>query len=206
MSALSVALTGGIASGKTAVARMLADRGAIIIDSDLLSREVVEPGTPGLAAIVDRFGSSVLAADGSLDRQALGEIIFADTGARADLNDIVHPEVRRRRAELIASAPDGSIVVSVIPLLVEGGLQAGFEKVIVVDLPTDVQVARLKARNGLDDEQARSRVEAQASRSERLAAADWVVENSGSYDQLRAQVEMVWDALVKQAETVAHQS
>ncbi|WP_341729932.1 dephospho-CoA kinase [Brooklawnia sp.] len=195
MSVLSVALTGGIASGKTAVARMLAERGAIIVDSDLLSRQVVEPGTPGLAAIVDRFGRSVVAADGSLDRQVLGEIIFADGQARADLNDIVHPEVRRRRAEMIASAPDGSIVVSVIPLLVESGLQDDFDGVIVVDLPISTQVDRLKARNGLNDDQARARVTAQASGDERLAAADWVIENSGSYDQLRAQVEMVWDAL-----------
>ncbi len=195
MSVLSVALTGGIASGKTAVARMLAERGAIIVDSDLLSRQVVEPGTPGLAAIVDRFGRSVVAADGSLDRQVLGEIIFADGRARADLNDIVHPEVRRRRAETIASAPDGSIVVSVIPLLVESGLQDDFDGVIVVDLPISTQVDRLKARNGLNDDQARARVTAQASGDERLAAADWVIENSGSYDQLRAQVEMVWDAL-----------
>ena len=195
MSVLSVALTGGIASGKTAVARMLAERGAIIVASDLLSRQVVEPGTPGLAAIVDRFGRSVVAADGSLDRQVLGEIIFADGRARADLNDIVHPEVRRRRAETIASAPDGSIVVSVIPLLVESGLQDDFDGVIVVDLPISTQVDRLKARNGLNDDQARARVTAQASGDERLAAADWVIENSGSYDQLRAQVEMVWDAL-----------
>lgn len=174
---------------------MLAERGAIIVDSDLLSRQVVEPGTPGLAAIVDRFGRSVVAADGSLDRQVLGEIIFADGRARADLNDIVHPEVRRRRAETIASAPDGSIVVSVIPLLVESGLQDDFDGVIVVDLPISTQVDRLKARNGLNDDQARARVTAQASGDERLAAADWVIENSGSYDQLRAQVEMVWDAL-----------
>lgn len=197
MSVLSVALTGGIGAGKTTVARLLAQRGAILIDSDVLSREVVEPGTPGLEAIVERFGPAVLAADGSLDRQALGTIIFADAQARADLNGIVHPEVRRRRAELIASAPDGSIVISVIPLLVEGGLQDGFDGVIVVDVPIDTQVDRLKARSDLDDQQARARVNAQASRDERLEVADWVIENSGSYDQLRQQVEVVWDALNK---------
>ena len=200
MSVLSVALTGGIGAGKTTVARLLAQRGAILIDSDVLSREVVEPGTPGLEAIVERFGPAVLAADGSLDRQALGTIIFADAQARADLNGIVHPEVRRRRAELIASAPDGSIVISVIPLLVEGGLQDGFDGVIVVDVPIDTQVDRLKARSDLDDPQARARVNAQASRDERLEVADWVIENSGSYDQLRQQVEVVWDALNKRLE------
>ena len=202
MSVLSVALTGGIGAGKTTVARLLAQRGAILIDSDVLSREVVEPGTPGLEAIVERFGPALLAADGSLDRQALGTIIFADAQARADLNGIVHPEVRRRRAELIASAPDGSIVISVIPLLVEGGLQDGFDGVIVVDVPIDTQVDRLKARSDLDDQQARARVNAQASRDERLEVADWVIENSGSYDQLRQQVEVVWDALNKKVRSL----
>lgn len=199
MSALSVALTGGIASGKTVVTRLLSERGAIIIDSDLLSREVVEPGTRGLAEIVERFGAGVLAADGSLDRQALGEIIFADDEARNDLNGIIHPEIRRRRAELIASAPEDAIVISVIPLLVEGGLKDDFEGVIVIDVPREIQIDRLKARNGLDDGQAQARVAAQASRAERLAAATWIIENSGSYNQLRAQVEMVWDALAKKA-------
>ncbi len=199
MSALSVALTGGIASGKTVVTRLLSERGAIIIDSDLLSREVVEPGSRGLAEVVERFGAGVLAADGSLDRQALGEIIFADDEARNDLNGIIHPEIRRRRAELIASAPEDAIVISVIPLLVEGGLKDDFEGVIVIDVPREIQIDRLKARNGLDDGQAQARVAAQASRAERLAAATWIIENSGSYNQLRAQVEMVWDALAKKA-------
>ena len=202
MSVLSVALIGPNGAGKTTVARLLAQRGAILIDSDVLSREVVEPGTPGLEAIVERFGPAVLAADGSLDRQALGTIIFADAQARADLNGIVHPEVRRRRAELIASAPDGSIVISVIPLLVEGGLQDGFDGVIVVDVPIDTQVDRLKARSDLDDQQARARVNAQASRDERLEVADWVIENSGSYDQLRQQGEVVWDALNKKVRSL----
>ncbi len=199
MSALSVALTGGIASGKTVVTRLLSERGAIIIDSDLLSREVVEPGSRGLAEVVERFGAGVLAADGSLDRQALGEIIFADDEARNDLNGIIHPEIRRRRAELIAAAPEDAIVISVIPLLVEGGLKDDFEGVIVIDVPLEIQIDRLKARNGLDDGQAQARVAAQASRAERLAAATWIIENSGSYNQLRAQVEMVWDALAKKA-------
>lgn len=196
MSVLSVGLTGGIASGKTTVGKLLAERGALIIDSDLLAREVVEPGTPGLAAIVERFGASVLASDGTLNRQALGALVFADERARADLNGIVHPAVRQRRAELIAAAVDGSIVVSVIPLLVENGMQDDFDKVIVVDLPVETQLERLQLRNGLDETDARSRIAAQATRQQRLSAADWVIENSGSYDHLRQQVDMVWDQLV----------
>ncbi|WIY81629.1 dephospho-CoA kinase [Propionimicrobium sp. PCR01-08-3] len=196
MSVLSVGLTGGIASGKTTVGKLLAERGALIIDSDLLAREVVESGTPGLAAIVERFGASVLASDGTLNRQALGALVFADERARADLNGIVHPAVRQRRAELIAAAVDGSIVVSVIPLLVETGMQDDFDKVIVVDLPVETQLERLQLRNGLDETDARSRIAAQATRQQRLSAADWVIENSGSYDHLRQQVDMVWDQLV----------
>lgn len=195
VSILNIALTGGIASGKTTVARLLAERGAILIDSDLLARQVVAPGTPGLAAVVKRFGAGVLAADGSLDRQRLGELIFADAQARADLNAIIHPQVRRRRAELIAAAPDRSIVVSVIPLLVETGLTHEFDGVIVVDVPPEVQIARLQARNSLSVTEAQARVAAQAQRADRLAAAGWVIENSGTRDQLREQVEVVWDEL-----------
>lgn len=195
MVALSVALTGGIASGKTTVARMLAELGAIVIDSDVLAREVVAPGTAGLAAIVARFGSGVLTADGSLDRQVLGEIIFADEQARQDLNSITHPAVRARRAELVAAAPPDAIVVSVIPLLVESGLADGFDGVAVVDLPVEQQLARLQARNGLNEDQARARIAAQASQQERLAVADWVLDNSGSIEQLGAQVHVLWDTL-----------
>lgn len=198
--AFSVALTGGIASGKTTVANLLAEHGALLIDSDQLAREVVEPGTPGLAQVVTRFGEQVLTQAGSLDRQALGDIVFADAAARADLNAIIHPLVRRRRAELIAQAAAGRIVVSVIPLLVETGLVDQFDAVVVVDVPSQTQVARLVRRNDISQEQAQARLDAQASRAERLAAADWVVTNSGSRAELEAQVERLWSQMRSKAQ------
>lgn len=198
--AFSVALTGGIASGKTTVANLLAEHGALLIDSDQLAREVVEPGTPGLAQVVTRFGEQVLTQTGRLDRQALGEIVFADAAARADLNAIVHPLVRRRRAELIAQAAADQIVVSVIPLLVETGLVDQFDAVVVVDVPSQTQVARLVRRNDISQEQAQARLDAQASRAERLAAADWVVTNSGSRAELEAQVERLWSQMRSKAQ------
>lgn len=198
--AFSVALTGGIASGKTTVANLLAEHGALLIDSDQLAREVVEPGTPGLAQVVTRFGEQVLTQAGSLDRQALGDIVFADAAARADLNAIVHPLVRRRRAELIAQAAADQIVVSVIPLLVETGLVDQFDAVVVVDVPSQTQVARLVRRNDISPEQAQARLDAQASRAERLAAADWVVTNSGSRAELEAQVERLWSQMCGKAQ------
>ena len=198
--AFSVALTGGIASGKTTVANLLAEHGALLIDSDQLAREVVEPGTPGLAQVVTRFGEQVLTQTGRLDRQALGEIVFADAAARADLNAIVHPLVRRRRAELIAQAAADQIVVSVILLLVETGLVDQFDAVVVVDVPSQTQVARLVRRNDISPEQAQARLDAQASRAERLAAADWVVTNSGSRAELEAQVERLWSQMRSKAQ------
>lgn len=198
--AFSVALTGGIASGKTTVANLLAEHGALLIDSDQLAREVVEPGTSGLAQVVTRFGEQVLTQAGRLDRQALGETVFADAAARADLNAIIHPLVRRRRAELIAQAAAGQIVVSVIPLLVETGLVDQFDAVVVVDVPSQTQVARLVRRNDISQEQAQARLDAQASRAERLAAADWVVTNSGSRAELEAQVERLWLEMCSKAQ------
>lgn len=190
--ALRVGLTGGIASGKSAVADALAAHGAILIDSDVLAREVVEPGTPGLAAIVERFGAGVLAADGTLDRAELGQIIFGDDAARADLNQIIHPAVRARRAEIFETAPDGAVVVAVIPLLVETGIADQFDQVVAVDLPEDLQLERLMARNGYDRDEALARVRSQASRAERLAVADHVIDNSGTPAQTRAQVDRLW--------------
>ena len=190
--ALRVGLTGGIASGKSAVADALAGHGAILIDSDVLAREVVEPGTPGLAAIVERFGAGVLAADGALDRAELGQIIFGDDAARADLNQIIHPAVRARRAEIFETAPAGAVVVAVIPLLVETGIADQFDQVVVVDLPEELQLERLMGRNGYDRDEALARVRAQASRAERLAVADHVIDNSGTPAQTRAQVDRLW--------------
>jgi len=190
-----IGLTGGIASGKSAVAQRLAELGATIIDSDVLAREVVAPGTPGLAAIRARFGSSVLAADGSLDRAALGRVVFADPDARADLEATIHPAVRVRAAELSAAAPPGTIVVQVIPLLVEAGLVDTFEMVVVVDVDPDVQLARLQRRDGYSPQEAQARVAAQASREVRLAKADVVIENNAGLAELRSAVDRFWAEL-----------
>lgn len=197
MSVLNISLTGGIASGKSAVAQLFADLGAVLIDSDVLAREVVEPGTPGLASIIERFGVSVLDENNALDRVALGAVVFTDAQARADLNRIVHPAVLARRTELIAGAPDGSILISVIPLLVEGGLHRGFDQVIVVDVAPEIQLERLRARNGLSEAEALDRIAAQTSREERLAVADWIIDNSGSYQHLYDQVHHIWRELTR---------
>ena len=191
---LRVALTGGIATGKSAVAARLAELGAVIIDADLLAREAVAPGTPGLAAVVARFGPQVLAND-QLNRAALAEIIFADPAARADLEAIVHPAVRRRAAELEAEALPDAVVVHVIPLLVETGQSDTFDLCVVVDVDEQTQVDRLERRNGLTDADARARLQAQASREARLAAADVVIDNSGTVSQLREQVDALWARL-----------
>lgn len=195
-----IALTGGIASGKSTVADLLADKGAIIIDADVLAREVVEPGTPGLALIEERFGREVLRLDGSLDRARLGQFVFADADARADLNAIVHPRVRRLATErrLIASASDpGAVVIDVIPLLVETGQAGSFDTVIVVDAPETAQLERLMARNGLPEADAAARLAAQATRAQRLAVADHVVDNTGSPAELAASVDDLWRHLTR---------
>lgn len=190
-----IALTGGIASGKSTVADMFAVLGAVIVDSDVLAREVVEPGTPGLEAVVERFGEGVLTDDGQLDRAALGAIVFGDDEARRDLGAITHPLVAARREELLAEVPAGVVAISVIPLLVEGGLERGFDEVIVVDVPVETQHARLMARNGYSDDEAWARIHSQATREERLAAATHVIDNSGSQEEARAQVGVVYAKL-----------
>ncbi len=192
---LRVALTGGLASGKTTVAERWAEHGAVLIDSDVLAREVVEPGTPGLAAVRERFGDRVLAADGSLDRKALGAVVFADSQARKDLEGILHPLIRARAAELQQAAAPEAIVVQVIPLLAETGRTEGFDAIVVVDLPTETQLRRAMARDGSSAEQAGARIEAQAGRTERLAVADLVVDNSGDREQLLAEADRVWHEL-----------
>ncbi|WP_331272622.1 dephospho-CoA kinase [Motilibacter deserti] len=196
---LQVGLTGGIASGKSTASARLAELGALVVDADLLAREAVAPGTPGLAAVVAAFGRSVLAADGSLDRLALGRVVFADAAARERLEAIVHPEVARRRAEAVAAAPAGAVVVHDVPLLVEKGLTAGLDLVVVVDAPEDVRVRRLVAARGLDEEQARARIAAQATREQRLAAADVVLDGGGPVEHLQAQVDRLWERLARHA-------
>ncbi|HEY3408988.1 MAG TPA: dephospho-CoA kinase [Propionicimonas sp.] len=187
-----VGLTGGIGSGKSLVAELLAAHGATIIDADVLAREVVAPGTPGLAAVSERFGAGVLRSDGSLDRGALGRIVFADPLARRDLEAIIHPAVRARAAALTAAAPRGAVVVQVIPLLVETGQQGNFDRVVVVDVDPDVQLSRIVRRDGLSEAEAQARLSAQASREARLAAAHVVLRNNGTRDDLAAAVDRLW--------------
>ena len=188
-------MTGGIASGKSTVARELERLGAVIIDADILARDVVALGTEGLKAVLARFGESVLAPDGSLDRRALARVIFADPQARADLNAIIHPLVRERAAELEAAAPVGAVVVHVIPLLVETGQQDRFDAVVVVDTTVEEQLRRLTRRDGLSETEAGQRVTAQASREERLAAATHVIDSSGPVRETMRQVGELWQSL-----------
>ena len=191
----TVGLTGGIGSGKSTVSRQLADRGAVVIDYDLLAREAVEPGTPGLAAIVERFGPEVLAADGALDRPALGAVVFADESARRDLEAITHPAIRDLAAQRVADAPADAVVVHDHPLLVEMGMAALCDVVVVVDVPAEVQVERLVRDRGMSESDARARLAAQSSREDRLAAADVVLDNTGSLEDLRAAVDVLWTRL-----------
>ncbi|MBV9204564.1 MAG: dephospho-CoA kinase [Actinobacteria bacterium] len=203
---LRVGLTGGIGSGKSEVARRLADHGAVLIDADVAAREVVVPGSPGLARIARTFGPDVLRADGSLNRERLGEIVFSDPGLRVKLNDIVHPLVRdwmsaAERAAAQAAGPPGPIVVHDVPLLAESRGKDGFDLVVVVDVPPEVQVKRLVSQRGMAPEQARARMAAQASREQRLAVADIVIDNSGSLDDLDRRVAEVWDELERRTRT-----
>jgi dephospho-CoA kinase len=192
---VEVGLTGGIGSGKSEVARLLASYGAVVIDADLIAREVVEPGTAGLAKLVEEFGAGILRPDGSLDRERLADRVFGDEEARRRLNAIVHPLVGRRTAELKARVPPDAVVVYDVPLLVESGLQSLYDLVVVVDAPAETQVARLVAGRGMSESAARARIAAQAGREERLAAADVVIDNSGSLDELEAQVRELWEEL-----------
>lgn len=192
---LRVGLTGGIASGKTAVSDRLQELGAVVVDADLLAREVVEPGTPGFSAVVERFGTQVVGPGGALDRAALGRLVFADPDARRDLERIIHPAVRARAAELQAAAPADAVVVHVIPLLVETGQAATFDTVVVVDVDPQTQLQRLVARSGMTTEEAEARVRAQVGRPERLDAADHVLTNDSSVGELRRQVDELWRRL-----------
>jgi len=195
---LRVGLTGGIGSGKSEVSRRLAALGAVVLDADAAARAVVEPGTPGLKRIAETFGPGVLRPDGALDRAKLAEIVFADDAARKKLNAIVHPLVHEhmRAAEQAAvqAGGDDVIVVHAVPLLAEGGRAGEFDLVIVVDLPPETQVERLAGR-GMPEEQARARIAAQATREQRLAVADIVIDNSGTLDDLDRRVCEVWSDL-----------
>jgi dephospho-CoA kinase len=187
-----VGLTGGIASGKSTVAELLVELGAVLIDGDALAREVVARGTPGLARVVEEFGEDLVTAEGDLDRAALGRIVFADESARRRLEAITHPLIFERYAELEAAAPPGAVVVHDIPLLAESGRADTFDAVIVVDVPAELQVERMVRDRGWTRDEAESRIAAQASREDRLAIATYVIDNTGSHEDLRARVEAVY--------------
>ena len=193
---MRVGLTGGVASGKSTVSELLAGLGAVVIDADLLAREVVGPGTDGLAEVVAAFGDDILTVDGQLDRPRLGAIVFADEEKRRVLEAIIHPRVRERGRQLEAAAPSGSVVVHDIPLLVETGQPAQFDAVVVVDVPVEVQLQRMVELRGLTPEEAQARIDAQATREQRLAAATHVVDNTGTLEQLAAGVAEVYDELL----------
>jgi dephospho-CoA kinase len=199
MRTLHVGLTGGIGAGKSTVARLLAGHGAIVLDADVAARAVVEPGTEGLAEVVEAFGPGVLREDGSLDRAALASVVFADDERRKRLNAIVHPRVRAWMAERAAAAPAGSVIVQDIPLLVESGLAGGasrqFDFVIVVDADDETRIARLVRDRGMTEREARARIAAQASREQRNAVADRVIDNSGGPEQLDEAVAELWHEL-----------
>ena len=198
---LAVGLTGGMGSGKSTVADMLEARGAVVIDADRVAREVVVPGGPAYGPLVERFGTRILAADGTIDRPKLAEVAFADAGSVADLNAITHPAIGRVMAERRA-AQEGTdhIVVLDIPLLVPAHRDAlGLDAVVVVDCPVDLAVARLVEHRGFTSEDARRRVAAQISRQERLDGADFVIDNSSDRSHLVAEVDRVWSTLVAKA-------
>ena len=196
---MRVGLTGGVASGKSTVSAMLAELGAVVIDADALAREVVQAGTPGFDRVVAEFGPEIVGADGQLDRPALGRLVFADDGARKRLEEIVHPLVFERYADLEASAPEGALVVHDIPLLAESGRAPDFDAVIVVDAPRETQVERMTRDRGWSVEDAESRIAAQATREDRLAIATHVIDNTGTLEELRSRVEAIYRELTSTA-------
>lgn len=199
---LNVGLTGGIGAGKSEVTKRFAARGATIIDADALAREVVAVGTPGLAAVVAGFGEQMLAGDGSLDREKLAGLVFADDDARQRLNQIVHPLVAERVMELMAAGnardPDG-VMINDVPLIVEAGAADRYDVIVVVDAPVETQLDRLTRLRGMTEADAKARMAKQASREDRRAIADFVIANDGDLAALESQVEHVWTELVRLA-------
>ncbi|MFF5186281.1 dephospho-CoA kinase [Streptomyces sp. NPDC000345] len=196
---LKVGLTGGIGAGKSEVSRLLVECGAVLIDADRIAREVVAPGTPGLAAVVDAFGEDVLAPDGGLDRPRLGSIVFADPEKLAVLNAIVHPLVGARSRELETAAPEDAVVVHDVPLLTENGLAPLYDLVVVVDASPETQLDRLVRLRGMSEKDARARMAAQATREQRREIADIVIDNDVPLPELRRRVKDVWAELVRGA-------
>ncbi|MEU2109837.1 dephospho-CoA kinase [Streptomyces sp. NPDC019507] len=196
---LKVGLTGGIGAGKSEVSRLLASYGAVLIDADKIAREVVEPGTPGLAAVVEAFGPDVLTPEGTLDRPRLGAIVFSDAERLARLNAIVHPLVGARSAELEAAAGPDAVVVHDVPLLTENGLAPLYDLVVVVDAAPETQLDRLVRQRGMTESEARARMAAQATREQRRAIADVLIDNDGPREALEPQVRTVWAELRERA-------
>ncbi|MGW7282179.1 dephospho-CoA kinase [Streptomyces sp. NPDC054844] len=196
---LKVGLTGGIGAGKSEVSRLLVEHGAVLIDADRIAREVVAPGTPGLAAVVEAFGEGVLAEDGSLDRPKLGSIVFADPEKLAALNSIVHPLVADRSRALEEAAAEDAVVVHDVPLLTENGLAPLYDLVVVVDADPATQLDRLVRLRGMTEQDARARMAAQATREQRREIADVVVDNDVPLDELRRRVAAVWAELNRKA-------
>ncbi|MGW4030861.1 dephospho-CoA kinase [Streptomyces sp. NPDC004838] len=194
---LSVGLTGGIGAGKSEVSRLLESYGAVLVDADKIAREVVEPGTPGLAAVVEAFGPGILAEDGTLDRPRLGSIVFAAPDRLAVLNAIVHPLVRARSRELADSAGADSVVVHDVPLLTENNLAGLYDLVVVVDATPETQLDRLVRLRNMSESEARARMAAQATREQRRAIADLIIDNDGPLDELEPQVRAVWAELTR---------
>jgi dephospho-CoA kinase len=197
---LKVGLTGGIGSGKSSVSRLLAERGAVVIDADLIARQVVAPGTPGLAAILKQFGPAVMS-NGELDREALGRIVFADPEQLARLNAIVHPLVGAETARQTEAAGDAAVVVYDVPLLVENGLQSLYDVVVVVAAQPETQLARLVDQRGMTEQDARARIAAQLPLAEKVAVATYVIDNDGPREALEPQVDGIWTAISSRAAT-----
>ena len=194
-----VGLTGGIASGKSAVAKRLSEHGAVVVDADAVAREVVEPGTEGLARIAEEFGPSVIGADGSLDRAALGAIVFSDPERRAILNAITHPAVWKRSHQLFDAAPADAVVVYDVPLLAEGTRVDEFDLVVVVDADAETRIGRMVELRGMSREEATRRIGSQASDAERLAIADVVIDSNGTLDETLRQADVLWEDLAASA-------
>jgi dephospho-CoA kinase len=189
---LTVGLTGGIGSGKSTVSSHLVSLGATVIDYDVVARQIVEPGMPALAAIAQRFGADVIAADGTMDRAKVGAIVFADPSALEALNAITHPAIHHLVSQQVAAAPAGAVVVHDNPLLVEMGAASRCDVVVVVDVPIEVQVQRLMANRGMTEDEALARINAQATREQRTGVADEIIDNTGSVEDLRTRVEHLW--------------
>ncbi|MEU9152955.1 dephospho-CoA kinase [Streptomyces sp. NPDC048417] len=196
---LKVGLTGGIGAGKSEVSRLLVGHGAVLVDADRIAREVVERGSPGLAAVVEAFGADVLAADGTLDRPKLGSVVFADPEKLAVLNSIVHPLVGARSRELENAAAADAVVINDVPLLAENGLAGLYDVVVVVDVAPETQLDRLTRLRGMAEPDARARMAAQATREKRLEIADIVIDNDVPLDVLEQRVAEVWTDLVRRA-------